>query len=72
MAQQQAQHHGAQAQAQILNAAQTCKSMRKNNPASFRSQFGTGRNALGRCVVAKAHVATPHVVVKTRRVHHKT
>jgi hypothetical protein len=45
--------------------------MRKNNPASFRSQFGTGRSALGRCVTAKVHVATV-VVKKTRRVHHKS
>ena len=44
------EHH-----AEILQAAQTCKSMRRNDPAGFASTFGAKKNAFGKCVSNHAH-----------------
>jgi hypothetical protein len=35
---------------EIVSAAKTCKSMRKNDAAAFASTFGTKKNAFGKCV----------------------
>jgi hypothetical protein len=45
-----AEHHE-----EILSAAKTCKSMRKNDPAGFASTFGAKKNAFGKCVSNHAH-----------------
>jgi hypothetical protein len=37
-----------------LNAAQTCKAQRKDDAAGFATQWGTRRNAFGKCVSATA------------------
>jgi hypothetical protein len=39
------------------NAAKKCKALRKNNPSSFKDQYGDKPNAFGKCVskLAKGH-----------------
>jgi hypothetical protein len=37
-----------------VNAARTCKALRKNENATFVSRYGTKRNAFGKCVSATA------------------
>jgi hypothetical protein len=37
-----------------VNAAKTCKAQRKNDAAGFASQWGTRRNAFGKCVSSTA------------------
>ena len=37
-----------------VNAARTCKALRKNDNATFVSRYGTKRNAFGKCVSATA------------------
>lgn len=43
---------------EFKNAAKECKALRSEDPASFEETYGRGkkgRNALGKCVSAKAH-----------------
>lgn len=44
-----------------INAAKTCKALRKNDKAAFEQKYGTARNAFGKCVsaTAKAKSQTP-------------
>jgi hypothetical protein len=37
-----------------VNAAQTCKQLRKDDKDAFEEQYGTKRNAFGKCVSATA------------------
>lgn len=39
----------------LVNAAKTCRAMRKNDAAGFSSTYGTRPNAFAKCVVAHAH-----------------
>jgi hypothetical protein len=43
-------------QASLASASKTCRAMRRNDPAGFRTRFGTRPNAFAKCVVANAHV----------------
>jgi hypothetical protein len=52
--QQQAQDAQQAEDASTLNAAKTCKAQRKSDPSGFATQWGTRRNAFGKCVSATA------------------
>jgi hypothetical protein len=39
----------------LMRASKTCRSMRTNDPAGFRTKYGTRPNAFAKCVVAHTH-----------------
>jgi hypothetical protein len=42
-------------QASLTSASKTCRAMRSNDPAGFRTKYGTRPNAFAKCVVAHTH-----------------
>jgi hypothetical protein len=42
-------------QSALSNASKTCRTLRKSDPAGFRSKYGSRPNAFAKCVVAHAH-----------------
>ena len=42
-----------QLQHALVNAANTCKTMRRSNPTGFRQTYGSKPNAFGKCVASK-------------------
>jgi hypothetical protein len=52
--QQQAAQQEQQQDQNTVNAAKTCKAQRTNDAAGFAQQWGTRRNAFGKCVSATA------------------
>jgi hypothetical protein len=42
-------------QSSIASASKTCRAMRSNDPAGFRTKYGTRPNAFAKCVVAHTH-----------------
>jgi hypothetical protein len=43
-------------QSSFASASKTCRAMRTNDPAGFRTKYGNRPNAFAKCVVANAHV----------------
>jgi hypothetical protein len=42
-------------QSSLTSASKTCRAMRNNDPAGFRTKYGTRPNAFAKCVVAHTH-----------------
>jgi hypothetical protein len=55
--QHQAEQQQQEADQNTVNAAKTCKAQRKDDPTGFSQQWGSKRNAFGKCVstTAKQH-----------------
>lgn len=51
----QNQQQNAQENKNTVSAAKTCKSQQSSNRAAFSQQWGTSRNAFGKCVSRTAH-----------------